>query len=121
MEELGREVGDVGDDEDDEGLQHPHVLREPGDEAGERPAHHPDAHAPEGHHEEGQDARPEVHQVDRPHLAERPEHLVQHLAHQTAFEQRCRRKEQRPYDGDAVVEKGLPEDDDEEALRRVRP
>lgn len=61
MEELGRQVGHVAVEEDEERLDDPDVRGKSGGEGCDDPVDHAYKHPAQGHHEEAQEAEEDVH------------------------------------------------------------
>ena len=81
MEDLGVEVAEVGHDEDEDGLDDAHLVREAGNQPRGEAPDDADDRAADRHHEEGREARQQIRgqDVTGAHLCVRLEHVVQHL------------------------------------------
>lgn len=85
MEDLCVEVGEVGHDEDEDGLYDPDLVGVAGDHARGEPPDDPDDRPTHGHHDEGEEACQDVcvKDIGSPHLCVGLEHVVQYLVKQS--------------------------------------
>lgn len=81
MKDLGVQVGQVGHDEYEDGLDHANLMGEPCNETGTKAPYHPYYRATDRHHEERSQSRKHVRikYFRRPYLVVSLEHMVQHL------------------------------------------